>query len=344
MKKFFVFFFLGVAGITGAFFAEHFLIMNYGINMHEWFYPSYYSGNFPETAFPCKKGLESHYKETVERGYQRMKQSKMVICGLARNTAQSLSLIKNRLEQTGKLFKNYRIVIFENDSADATRDILKQWESDNSHIHLIKCSQPDCKFGDRPLYEYGITGRDRITKMAQFRNIYLDYVKKIYADYDYVIVVDMDLKGPWSLDGLAHSVGSDNWDVIAAYGLHSLIGTLGNLLVMYDGLAYVAGNGSYEDPKRFIQNYFRMNFLNGVGAKKGDPLIPVKSAFSGLAIYTIKSIVDSHYKPGICEHVGFHQSMAENGYDRIFINPSMILLSGHQGPLNTIKILTSYYK
>jgi hypothetical protein len=103
-------------------------------------------------------------------------------------------------------------------------------------------------------------------------------------------------------------------------------------------------NGNYSDPKKFIKNYLRMNFWDTVGVKKGDPLIPVKSAFSGFALYKTKSIVDALYKPGVCEHVGFHQMMAEKGNGRIFINPSMIVLSGHQGPLNTLDVIISYFK
>ena len=68
-----------------------------------------------------------------------MKQSRVVICGLARNCATSLECIERRVEETGSLFKDYRVVLFENDSKDTTRLVLKQWQKRNSKVHLIEC-------------------------------------------------------------------------------------------------------------------------------------------------------------------------------------------------------------
>ncbi len=327
-----------------AFFIEHRLILTRGINMHQYFFPHAYQGEFKESLFPARTSLLKVSAITKNNGYQKMKTSRIVICGLARNTADSLPSIIERIEKTGILFADYQVIIFENDSADQTRKKLKQWQFDNPKVHIIECAQPECKFGERPLYEYGIMGRSRIEKMARFRNEYLSYVKKYYSHFDYMMVIDMDLKGPWSIDGLAHSVGHDEWDAIAAYGMHSLIGTFGFKMVLYDGLAYVSKNGDYDDPQNFIKNYFRMNFVDTWGSKKCDPLIPVKSAFSGLAIYKIPSIMNAFYKVGSCEHVEFHKMMTEQGHGKLFIDPHLIVLSGHQGPQDTLKILTTSQK
>ena len=75
-----------------------------------------------------------------------------------------------------------------------------------------------------------------------------------------------------------------------------------------------------------------MNFYRFWGVKKGDTLIPVKSSFSGFGIYKIKSIMNAHYQKDVCEHIAFHEQMTQNGYNKLFINPSLLLLSGHQGP------------
>lgn len=340
MKKLLLFFLVISALFGCAFFIEHRLIMSHGINMHQYFFPEAYQGEFKESLFSPRDSKAEECVLYKKNGYKRMQNSRIVICGLARNTAHSLPSIIDRIEKTGQLFLDYQVIVFENDSADQTREKLKQWQFNNPKVHLIECAQQDCKFGERPLYEYGIMGRNRIEKMARFRNEYLSYVKKYYSHFDYMMVIDMDIKGPWSLDGVAHSIGHDQWDAIAAYGMHSLIGTLGLKMVLYDGLAYVSKNGDYNDPKNFISNYFRMDFIDTIGSKKCDSLIPVKSAFSGLALYKIKSIMNANYKVGTCEHVEFHKMMANQGFGNIFINPHLMLLSGHQGPQNTLQLLT----
>jgi len=63
------------------------------------------------------------------------------------------------------------------------------------------------------------------------------------------------------------------------------------------------------------------------------------SAFNGLAIYKISSILDSRYiiAPKSCGHVGLHDNMRQNNHDKLFINPSMLLYAGMQGPTNRFK-------
>jgi hypothetical protein len=171
--------------------------------------------------------------------------------------------------------------------------------------------------------------------MADFRNRYLSYVYEHYKKFEYVIVIDMDLKGPWSLDGLASSVAYPDWDGIFAYGLHTVPFCCGLLYGMYDVAAYV----KVGDPMGFLisdgdiaKSYFTMNFRDYLFVKKGDPLLPVSSAFGGLGIYKMKSLYGSWYEGKTCEHVCLHQTMAEKGHGKFYINPSLILLSGHQGP------------
>jgi hypothetical protein len=61
------------------------------------------------------------------------------------------------------------------------------------------------------------------------------------------------------------------------------------------------------------------------------PLIPVESAFGGLAIYTMDAFLSGKYiglsSEGyeVCEHVGFHQAIKERGLN-IFIAPKLVNL------------------
>ena len=327
--------------IAGTFSFEGFLIRNYNMNMHQWLHPEMYQLDFVEKAFPCKKEQEQEYIKFVKKGYKKMAQETVVFCGLIRNGASSLPLMMQKIEKTGKLFKDYKVVIFENDSVDDTRTLLKKWVQKNNHIHLIECDYSDCKIGHKPMYEYGIISHDRMEKMAFFRNYYLKEVKEKYSDFDYMMVIDLDIKGPWSVDGIAHAVAQKEWDAQFAYGLHSIL-TGGQFLLMYDALAYLGIHDTRENLKnRFLVawHYLRMNWYRFLGIKKGDPLIPVKSSFSGLGLYKIKSIMNAQYQKDLCEHIAFHEQMTQSGHGKLFINPSLLLLSGHQGPQTIEKLL-----
>jgi len=69
------------------------------------------------------------------------------------------------------------------------------------------------------------------------------------------------------------------------------------------------------------------------------------SAFNGLAIYKMSSILDSRYiiAPKSCGHVGLDDNMRQNNHDKLFINPSMLLYAGMQGPTNRFKTAWEFW-
>ncbi len=161
-----------------------------------------------------------------------------------------------------------------------------------------------------------------------------------------MMVVDMDLKGPWSLDGLASCFAFSDWDGMFAYGLHTMPWSCGSFYVMYDLAAYVELGDSLDQflYVNVFKNYAKLNFKEHLLLKKGDPLIPVASAFGGLGIYKIKSLNNCFYEGKTCEHTCLHKAMAEKGRGKFYINPSLILLSGHQGPPNSLQVFKETLK
>ncbi len=332
VKRFFIAFFC--LWLSFALF-EYYILSHYNESFHQFFWPQLYEGPFPENKFPCREEGKSDYSALVSAGYAHMKESRIVICGLARNCALSLERIERRIESTGTLFRDYRVVLFENDSDDETRTILKAWQKRNPKVLLLDCKIPDCKMGTLSAYAEGGCSPNRFQRMADFRNRYLSHVHKYYNKFDYMMVIDMDLKGPWSLDGFASSFAYPSWDGMFAYGLNKVPFCFGLLYGMYDLAAYV----KFGDPMDLLvtdeviaENYCKVNFKEYLFVKKGDPLLPVNSAFGGAGIYKMKSLRGCFYDGRTCEHVGLHQAMLEKGYGRFYINPSFILLSGQQGP------------
>jgi hypothetical protein len=288
--------------------------------------------------------LTPEYNHNVAKGYSVMKTKTIVICALARNVASKLELNRERLESWGNKFKDYRVVIYENDSTDSTRKDLLNWQASNDKVIIIPCGLSDdpardCIFNEKTMYEYGFTSTNRMAKMSKMRNIYLDYVKTYLKDFDYLMVYDIDISGPMNMDGMAIPFGNPyQWDAICANGVMPMPGTGGLSTVHYDSLPQVEVDQPYEINQdkgivglsvTFLKTWLNSNLY------PDRPLYPVKSAFGGATIYNMKAIRNPYvmYREDYgCEHIYLHKSMADQGYGRIFINPAGLILVGRQGP------------
>ena len=72
----------------------------------------------------------------------------ITICCLCRNISNIFSKSKIKLETIGKIFKSYQIVLFENDSSDNSRKLLKKWTQENKNVILLNCNVKDCKLNN----------------------------------------------------------------------------------------------------------------------------------------------------------------------------------------------------
>lgn len=311
--------------------------------MAEMLHPDWYEDptKFPYHNFPCKKN-HSLYLQTIGRGYNRMNKTRVVIAGLCMNIEKQVPKLRKRVEYMGSFFQDYKCIIFENDSKDRTRDLLKEIASENPNFILMDCPEAeDCKLKRKGAKESGAMSSNRMKMMAEYRNRIVNYITQTYGDYDCVMFLDLDLEGPIDMNGLAHSFGIyESWDSISAFGLTGVTLTMGSL-VYYDYLAYDDGKHRLNDN---LSNILPIIFKTNK-KEVGDDPFPVRSGFCGLALYKMEIFTDRrgiNYTPKDgkyeCEHIILHKNMIENGYDRIFINPNMILLAGVQGPYDKYPI------
>lgn len=282
--------------------------------------------------------------QQVNQGKQLAKESSLVICGLARDLSASIERTLDMMTIIGKEFLDYRILVFENDSQDTTRQKIQSASRNNTRIILLPCpEEKECRLSMQNMYEIGWQSTTRQARMAKIRNKYLSTVKQDYADWDYMLVVDMDIQGSTNLAGLFHSMGSDlPWDVIVTHGEVPLPGSFGLVTFQYDALAYCGGEADLircqTDPKNSL------HYITFIGDQikevlfPSPPFIPVASAFNGMALYKISSIMHpTIFYPGdwCCEHVGLHSKMRDRGC-HLYINPRWITYMGIQGPRDLI--------
>jgi hypothetical protein len=267
---------------------------------------------FPEDAFPCDSAVRDDYRARVQRGRKRMAELSVVICGLCRDVRHYLPKTASRVERLGQMFSNYRAVLFENDSVDATREFLFDWQAVNPQVEVISESHGTRRFPQTRCLE-------RAAWLAYCRNRCRERAVSQYAHFDFVIVLDTDLPGGWSYDGLAHTLAGDDWDFVGSYGLRQRVGPTADEspYCHFDTWAFRPAAGT---PARTLVDH------NSLQLQRGGPLLPVESCFGGLGVYRMDSFQSVEYGDDDCEHVVFHNRLRAAGFHRLYLNPSQIVM------------------
>lgn len=302
-----------------------------GNSRHRENYPDWYSSLvFPEEYFRPPPEFQGDHFDRVRRGYELASRHSLVITGLARDIEQNIGKNLHRLAFIGAAFGDFRIVVFENDSSDSTREVILAASKLDPRISLVPCPEdPSCRLNLAAAAGKGLLSGDRFIKMAEFRNRSLDHIRQTHPTFDLLLVVDLDLAGPISRDGLVTSLTYEDWDAMSAVGLANPPVGSAEWLVYYDSLALVPFGERRNHTTYLGQLRRSIKTIMTAVPDRGSPPIRVNSAFAGCCLYRLRPLVENptvrYYGRG-CEHVTFHASMAFNGHDRIYINPAMTLL------------------
>ncbi len=272
-------------------------------------------GDFDERLFDPLSEHRAKYFVDVNRGYDVMRDCRVVIAGLARDIAQILPQTINRIERLGGLFDDYRAVIYENDSVDLTRDLLRQWSDQNPRVCVV------CEDRDDPI---NLPSRclSCAARMAYYRDCCHRVISREFPRFDHVILVDTDLHGGWSYEGVAHTFGQRDWDFVGANGIIYRRHWLNpNAIVHYDAWAF-----------RLDADFTPLTTkqVNHMLYRRGQPLKRVYSCFGGLGIYRMPAYLAGRYDGSDIEHVTFHREMHRRGFNRTFLNPNLIAVYGRK--------------
>lgn len=286
---------------------------------------------------------------------------KIVITGLVRNASSRIQKNMAMCQLLGSYFLDYKIVVFENDSVDGTRDRLKRMAREDPNIKLIDSEYfRDCRLKIPSLYGYGVVGRDRIRRMAFYRNICHSIIYRHYADYDFVMTLDFDIEGilpiPRILDRLRASSSSPQpWAAICANGRSPLPGTFGFAHAMYDAMAFCEHESDVESARYpgydhheggrsgnmflgVVWKYLRMLRLFSSLSENGEEHAVVESAFNGLCIYRLEDIKGLFYNDlFLCEHISLNHQLRRRSGKQICIDLKMPVFVGHQGPMRILE-------
>jgi hypothetical protein len=154
--------------------------------------------------------------------------------------------------------------------------------------------------------------------MAKLRNLYLDYIKSNLSSFEYSCVLDFDLS-MWRQDGILNTIGYDSWDMMGANGIQT---KRDMSITYYDTFAIVEKDGHTYQPQEF-KGVLPLN----------SPKHQVMACFGGIGVYKTKSLLAGKrygiYKineKNCSEQCGIHINMCKAGYDKIFVNPNMLVI------------------
>lgn len=264
-----------------------------------------------------------------------MKSINAIIYGTIRDIEEHFLKSFTNIDLLCNFFNNVCIIIFENDSLDNTRNLLRQWSSySNANIvkHVILEDNLNSRF---PL---------RAHRLAYCRNQILNYIfdNNLENHYQYALHCDLDDRF-WCLDynSICNCFQYDvnSWDAMfpinTSYTYYDFWALRCNQTWFNKNIfsCKIENNDKYNEYENHISD------LYGFLKNNKNRLISVNSAFNGLGIYKLESLKNCRYNAdyycskckgqsqGCLEdndHIGLHNSMISNNC-KLFINPKMVL-------------------
>jgi len=267
----------------------------------------------PDVALPIDYEFSQLFCDVVCEGATAAARSKVAVVGLARNIAGILPLSRKRIAEIVRHFAQWKLVVFENDSTDGTKQELEQWAADDPEhvvVQLVDNGRP---------HLHGFE-RERVVALADYRNRCREMVRQHMPDADYVIVLDLDAWGGWSVHGIINGIG---W--------HSRIpkaGCMASTSLFKHGGTLIDGKAPWAHYDNWAYRW--LGWTPRLGPwftfwlpPPGAPPIDVNSAFGGCGIYKTQPYLEAEYSgdDGDCEHVSFHRMMKRKGWT-VHLNPA----------------------
>lgn len=274
---------------------------------------------------------------------------------LARNCADALAANIDRVENLCSKFKCASIAIYENNSTDSTKNILKEWKACSNYNIFLQSE--DLVFPPKESIErYPSKGYTRIQRMADCRNKLQGLLSEIPSDI--TILIDIDLA---SFDAneicAAIEKAPADWGGIFAnsYSTRYKKQKLEKIPIQYDTYAIVKANEEPLDYGRIYLNpvtsVIRGRLIDHCVQK--NAYYPVKSAFGGVGVYktcVIKDLIYTvpvpskweKYNAVLCEHYSVNSQILDKGL-RCYICRDMKSIYGTKKKNGLKGVLLSHF-
>lgn len=203
----------------------------------------------------------------------------MLICGVCKDIEPAVPNTIQSIQELGKQFQDYRVLIYENNSKDQTKNLMQKWAEKNDRVIFISETLSEKELIS-PIHKRKMR---RTEAIARARNQVMDHVRSsCYDDYKYVIWADLDFLDPWDVENIVDSIlnSQQEWDAIFANGMYDLFAyrdeefPIGAELMGEEYWSAIDRISVHLDPSSWKKVY---------------------SAFGGLGIYKRDAIKDFRY-------------------------------------------------
>jgi hypothetical protein len=226
---------------------------------------------------------------------------KVLLCGVCRNVAPKICYSMRIMENIGTLFSDYRIIVYENNSRDTTKDILIRWQQNNPKVLVLSET-----INEREYFVNWLDSNEpfRPEAIARARNIVLNRALSAeYDEFEYVIWMDMDFKFEPSYEGFIDVfTTTKEWDAVFAYGV-APNNEFWDWYALRDQACPIGsellGNEWWFLPKRLTLAH-------------DDEWYPVYSAFGGCGIYKKNALRGCSYSGLVTEDLAtFYRTLID---------------------------------
>ena len=247
-------------------------------------------------------------------------ESHLLIAGTARDVAHCILKEIRHLHECARGFKCTQILVIESDSSDSTIECLEKLQQEIPEFEFVTLGKLSASIPSRT------------QRLSHCRNQIVNAVRDDpkYQTVDYVMLADLDgVNELLTTEKIAQCwTVPENWDVVCANQLNYYYDIWALRHPHWNPHNYVA---QYQNLVSWMGEYQAHQIAIDVKQIKLDPdqrLIPVDSAFGGLAIYKREAYIAGVYgfpegPVDEVDHAPFHQKLTTQGY-KIYINPAFI--------------------
>jgi glycosyltransferase involved in cell wall biosynthesis len=264
-----------------------------------------------------------------------------LITGCGQNCAGTLPAVLKNIEQLRALFHQSEVLLLENDSTDATAELIRRYGQSHDGVHALGFP--------------GLNARIPIktVRLAHLRNTALEWLRSNggWGRFDLLVVLDLDEvnAAPWDLQALSGALQWWQAQPEAAGLFANQLGPYYDLWALRHAslcpddvwAAMLQEHGrqpELSDQELLEQVYLPRQFSLQAGAAP----LEVDSAFGGLAFYSCAWLARAEPRyvgeqPLVwdgplgrrwlrwqcCEHVAFHRQLRTAG-GRLWIHPGLI--------------------
>ena len=260
-----------------------------------------------------------------------MIKKKVAIGALARNCEKNLPDNIRRIEELREHFSESSVFVYENNSTDLTKEILRDWHGKSKDVNILieDIDETIYKSMTNVGKQYSGSTKVRIQKMCDCRNKLLQLIFG-KGEYDLIIFVDIDVAW-FSVTGVVSAIENapEGWN-----------GLFSNCYVSYkcDNNTQIKPRHydtfAYLDKGRLIKE-LNVDSINSrkrlsMGSKifkriNKEGYFKCESAFGGIGIYRaacIKDLAYEIYEPkawdnsdvSLCEHIYFNSKIEGGKY------------------------------